>query len=84
MNILTRFINRLRYRKTITSDQSLNVVVGMAKARQLYKELCFKAHPDHHPEKRVIAENLFKRVKQSRYDYTNLVSLKNEIEKELF
>lgn len=84
MNIVTRFINRLRYRKTIiTSNQSSNVVEGMAKARKLYKELCFRAHPDRHPEKRGIAESLFKRVKQSRYDYATLVSLKNEIEKDL-
>ena len=80
MNIFTRFINRLRFRKTIKTDQSANVVDSMVKARKLYKELCIKTHPDKHPEKQAIAEELMKKVVATRFDYKGLQQLKTEIE----
>ncbi len=46
MNLITRFFQRIRFRRTIKEDQSRNVVEGMVKARRLYKELSVAAHPD--------------------------------------
>ena len=83
MNIFSRFINRLRFRKTIKTDQSTNVVDSIVKARKLYKELCIKTHPDKHPEQQVIAEELMKKVVANRYDYNGLLQLHAEIKEKL-
>lgn len=83
MNIFSRFINRLRVRKTIKTDQSANVVDSMVKARKLYKALCIKAHPDKHHEQQAIAEELMKRVVANRYDYKGLLQLQAEIKEKL-
>ena len=83
MNIFTRFINRLRFRRTIKTDQSANVVDSMVKARKLYKELCIKTHPDKHREKQAIAEELMKKVVASRFDYNGLLQLQTEIKEKL-
>ena len=69
--------------RTIKTDQTINVVNGMVKARQLYKELSAKAHPDRHPEQREEAEDLFKRVVKSKYDYEALLILEKEISEKL-
>ena len=37
MNIVRRFINRIRFRNTIKRDESANVVDSMVKARKLLK-----------------------------------------------
>ena len=83
MNILSRFINRLRFRKIIKTDQSTNVVDSMVKARKLYKELCIKTHPDKHREQQAIAEELMKKVVASRFDYNGLLQLQIEIKEKL-
>ena len=83
MNIVTRFINRLRFRKTIKTDQSVNVVDSMVKARKLYKELCIKTHPDKHHEQQAIAEELMKKVVANRFDYNGLLQLQDEIQEKL-
>ena len=83
MNIFTRFINRIRFRKTIKTDQSTNVVDSMVKARKLYKELCIKTHPDKHHEQQAIAEELMKKVVASRFDYDGLLQLQTEIKEKL-
>lgn len=83
MNIFSRFINRLRFRKAIKTDQSVNVVDSMVKGRKLYKELCIKTHPDKHHEQQGIAEELMKKVVANRYDYNELLQLKGEIKEKL-
>ena len=62
MNIFKRFILRMKFRKSIKSDQSINVVDGMVKAQKLYKELCITAHPDKHIQNKDVAEALMKRI----------------------
>lgn len=83
MNILSRFIRRLKFRASITSDESNNVVDGIVKAQQLYKELSLKVHPDLNPDKIDIAEELMKRVVENRFNYAALLSLKQEIAEKL-
>ncbi len=83
MSIIKRLIARLRFRKTIKSDESTNVVDGMVKARRLYKDLCLAAHPDKHPEKLEIAQNLTQRITANKHNYAALVALRKEIEETL-
>ena len=83
MNIFTRFINRIRLRKTIKADQSNNVVDSMVKARKLYKEVCIKTHPDKHHEQQVVAEELMKKVVANRFDYHGLLQVQVEIKEKL-
>ncbi len=79
MNILYRLINRIKFKRLIKSNESKNVVAGMVKARKLYKDLVVKAHPDKH----AIAEDITSRLTCCKYDYANLLKLKDEIEKKL-
>ena len=87
MNILVRLLNRIRFRRTVKTDESNNVVDSMVKARQLYKELCVKTHPDKHPDKHPdnteLAEAIMQRVSANKFNYAVLLSLKEEIEEKL-
>ena len=80
MNIIERFFNRIRFRRSVKGDQSRNIVDGMVKARSLYRELSLKVHPDRNEENRETAEELMKRLVKSRYNYEELLTLKNEID----
>lgn len=83
MNIFIRIINRIRFRRTIRGDESTNVVDSVVKARKLYKELSLAAHPDRHPDRREIAENLIRRVTANKHNYSELLKLKKEVEEKL-
>ncbi len=83
MNIIRRLIARSRFRKYIRKDESINVVEGMVKARQLYKELCMEAHPDRHPSNRDVALDLMQRINENRHNYAALAALKSEVEEKL-
>ena len=83
MNIFSRLIHRIRFRKTIKTDQSSNVVDSMVKARKLYKELCIKTHPDKHRVQQAIAEELMKKVVANRFDYNGLLQVQTEIKERL-
>lgn len=83
MNILHRLINRIRFKRLFKSNESENVVAGMARAHKLYKELIIKAHPDKHPDKRDIAEDITSRLTCCKYDYAELLKLSEEIKKKL-
>lgn len=83
MNPIKRLLNRMRFRKHLTSNQSVNVVDGMVKARLLYKELAVKAHPDRHPGNIETAEELMQRINNNRFNYSALLKLKAETEEKL-
>lgn len=83
MNILKRLTTRIRFRKSIKSDESTNVVDGIVKAHKLYKELCMVAHPDKHPEKHEKAEELTQRINANKHNYAGLRALQKEIEETL-
>lgn len=83
MNIFKRFILRMKFRKSIKSDQSINVVDGMVRAQKLYKELCIAAHPDKHIQNKDVAEALMKRIVENRYNYQGLLLLKKEVAEKL-
>lgn len=83
MSIISHFFNRLKFRRTITSDESLNVVDGIAKAQKLYKKLCVKAHPDHNQDRIEVAEDLMKRIVANKFNYEILRQLESEINEKL-
>ena len=80
---MKRLLARMRFRKSIKSDESTNVVDGIVKARKLYKELCLAAHPDKHSEKLEMAKDLTQRITANKHNYAALVALKKEIEETL-
>ena len=83
MGFIKRLLNRIRFRITIRRDESANVVNGITKARNLYKELIQKTHPDLHKEQKEIAEELSQRINESKYNYEALLIIKQEVEEKL-
>lgn len=67
----------------MTKDESINVVDGVVRAHRLYKKLSLAAHPDRHPNKKEIAEDLTARLVQSKHDYAALLKLEVEIKEKL-
>ena len=51
----------------------------MAKARNLYRELSVKAHPDRNPNNVEVAEDLMQRIVANRHNYAALLALKQEV-----
>ena len=83
MGFIKRLLNRIRFRKTIRRDESANVVNGITKARNLYKELIQKTNPDLHKEQKEIAEEMSQRINESKYNYEALLIIKQEVEEKL-
>lgn len=83
MLLITRFIKRIRFGKTIKRDESVNVVDSIVKARALYKTLSIKAHPDKNPGRREIAEILMAEITTNRHNYLELLRLQKEVEEKL-
>ena len=52
-------------------------------AKSLYKKLIALAHPDKHPNKKEIAEDITMQINESRYNYKKLSQLESIIKKEL-
>lgn len=72
-----------RKRKKVNIDEGLNVVEGISKAKKLYKELILKSHPDRHPEKEELAKDITEQININRYNYRELLKLKERIDNEL-
>ena len=70
-------------RKKVKIDEGLNVVDGISKAKKLYKELILKSHPDKHPEKEELAKEFTEQINNNRYNYRELLKLKERIDNEL-
>lgn len=83
MNVISRLLNRIHFRRTISGDQSRNVVDGMVRAHSLYRQLSVIAHPDKNPENRETAEKIMQQIASNKYNYEALISLKAEIKEKL-
>lgn len=83
MNFIIRIFNRICFRRTLSEDQSRNVVDSMVKARMLYRELSAKAHPDKNLDNREEAELLMQKVSANKHNYEALLQLEKEINKKL-
>lgn len=64
-------------------NESNNVVESIAKSKMLYKELIKKSHPDKHPQKEKLAKEIAELINNNRYNYRELLKLKERIENEL-
>ena len=64
-------------------NESSNVVESIAKSKVLYKELIRKSHPDKHPQKEELAMEFTELVNNNRFNYRELLKLKERIENEL-
>lgn len=83
MLFITRLLRRIRFSKTIKSDESVNVVDSIVKARALYKTLSIKAHPDKNPKNRELAESLMAQITKNHLNYTELLRLQREVQEKL-
>jgi hypothetical protein len=77
-----RWIKNL-FSKQDYKDESLNVVASIGKAKSLYKDLIVKAHPDKLPNQSELATTLTELINKNRYNYSELLKIKNRIETEL-
>ena len=72
-----------KHRKEAISE-SINVVESIAGAKTLHKELIRKAHPDKHSDKEELAKEITDLINENRYNYRELLRLKERIENELY
>ena len=77
-----RFFLSRKNRKEVIRE-SVNVIESIASAKALHKELIRKAHPDKNPEKVDLAQELSELINVNRFNYRELLKLKERIEKEL-
>ena len=70
-------------RKKEQVDEVRNVVESMSKSKVLFKELVKMSHPDRHPQNRELAEELTQLVNEFKFNYRELLLLKQRIENEL-
>jgi len=78
------FFRKEKKEQPMLSDETFNVVVSIAKAKTLYKELIFLAHPDKHQTKIVIATELTSLITRNKFNYRELLMLKERVKKELY
>lgn len=75
-------MNKLFHRTPIIdTNEAVNVVDSITKAKGLYKELCKICHPDlyiNHPQ-HDMAEQLFQELQGVKYDYHKLLAIKEKI-----
>ena len=63
--------------------KSKTVVESIVGAKTLHKELIRKAHPDRHSDKEELAKEITDLVNENRYNYRELLKLKERIKEEL-
>ena len=74
---------KLFNRKKDLSEETYNVVQSISEAKQLYKNLVSMCHPDKHPQKIAIATELTQLINRNRYNYRELLHLKERVKNEL-
>lgn len=65
------------------NDEAYNIVESMSKAKLLYKELIKQAHPDKHPDKKNIAEELTAMINGNKFNYRELLKIKDIVKEKL-
>lgn len=69
--------------KNKSIDESKNIIDSMVKAKSLYKDMIIKAHPDRNKDKEELAKLLTEEIINNRYNYRELLKLKERVKKEL-
>ncbi len=80
MNIFARLFS---FKIHSSNDEAYNVVKSMAKAKQLYKELIKQTHPDKHPNNKDVAEELTAMINDNRFNYRELLKIKDVVNDKL-
>ena len=75
------FLSRRQKKEALA--ESVNIVESIATAKSLHKELIRIAHPDKNPQKVDLAQELTELINNNRYNYRELLRLKERVEKEL-
>ena len=75
------FLSRKHSKEAIS--ESINVVESIVGAKTLHKELIRKAHPDRYSDKEELAKEITDLVNENRYNYRELLKLKERIKEEL-
>lgn len=73
-------LNLFHKRNNDTINEGINVVESIGKAKALYKDLIVKAHPDRNPNKEDLARELTNRINANKFNYRELLRIKQEIE----
>ncbi len=79
-----RLIDEIK-KESISMEGLLGNIQKMDELQVLYKELCSEAHPDRFmdSEKQEIAKQMFQKIQANKYNYEELVSIKQEMEVKL-
>ena len=80
MITLRKIIRLFHKRKKGETNEGLNIVSGISKAKPLYKKLIMQAHPDRHPEKETYYKELTDRITENRYNYYELLKIEKELD----
>lgn len=79
-----KILKKILFRnKTTLEHNEVNVVDSIVKAKKLYKELIIKTHPDRNPQNSELANSLAQQVTKNRYNYAELLKLKQIINEKL-
>lgn len=70
-------------KKKNTEHHEVNVVDSIVKAKQLYKQLIVRAHPDRNPNNIELAKSLSQQIVQNKFNYEELVKIKKIINEKL-
>lgn len=70
-------------REIRTEYEGNNIVQSMARCKRLHKELSILAHPDKHPNKTEIANDIMSQINIYRFNYSKLKELEIRINNEL-
>jgi len=65
------------------NDETFNIVQSISKAKNLFKILISKVHPDKHPENVHLATELTSLVNNNKFNYRELLKLEERIKTEL-
>ncbi len=79
-----RLIDEIK-KETINMKGLFGNIKKMEELQVLYKELCSEAHPDRFvdSEKQEIAKQMFQKIQENKYNYEELVNIKQEMEVKL-
>jgi len=80
---MVKWIKRMLFSSSVSVGEETNIVQSIAKAKALYKELIAKAHPDRNASKAELAKILTEEINNNRYNYRELLKLKQRVETEL-
>lgn len=73
----------IQFQESFKNDEAYNVVESMVKAKKLYKELIKQTHPDKHPNKKDIAEELTAMINNNKFNYRELLKIKDIVHDKL-